>query len=57
MRFSSAFQPAVTLPEPRREEPARESQPPAARPGADLPEDLDARVRLVGEWQLGEGWN
>jgi hypothetical protein len=21
----------------------------------ELPEDLDARVRLIGEWQLGEG--
>jgi len=31
-------------------------QPAAAAPGLDLPEDLDARVRLIGEWQLGEGY-
>ena len=57
MRFSSVFQPAATPPEKRREEPARDPQPPAGLPGPELPEDLDARVRLVGEWQLGEGWN
>jgi hypothetical protein len=28
---------------------------PASPSPADLPDDLDARVRLVGEWQLGEG--
>ena len=37
--------------------PAVAAAPAAAGPSRwphDLPEDLDARVRLVGEWQLGE---
>lgn len=57
MRFSSAFQ----QPRPQREarpaeEPVREIPRPAAtRPAQELPDDLDARVRLVGEWQLLEG--
>jgi hypothetical protein len=64
MRFSSIFQSS-----PRRAaEDAREQSRPEAEPEADavpqpdmaevppqLPEDLDARVRLIGEWQLGEG--
>ena len=58
MRFSSVFQPAVPRAEsagadalrtPAEERPVE--PPPTAQ---DLPEDLDARVRLVGEWQLGE---
>jgi hypothetical protein len=57
MRFSAVFQ----RPRPQtaaREEPVRtESAPPEAAvvpvPPA-LPDDLDARVRLIGEWQLGE---
>lgn len=59
MRFSSVFQPPavpqpVTL--PRRAAQADEEPPAATRtvPGQDLPEDLDERVRLIGEWQLGE---
>ena len=28
---------------------------PGAEPPRELPESLDERVRLVGEWQLGEG--
>ena len=56
MRFSSVFQQTTPLPEARREEPAREKPPPAVTPAADLPDELDARVRLVGEWQLDEGW-
>jgi len=54
MRFSSAFNQASPPIEARREEPLRDLPQPAATPGQDLPEDLDARVRMVGEWQLGE---
>ena len=56
MRFSSVFQQTTPLPEARREEPAREKPQPAVTPAADLPDELDARVRMVGEWQLDEGW-
>jgi hypothetical protein len=55
MRFSSLFPPATPQPEARRAEPPREGPQPLSAPAADLPDDLDARVRLVGEWQLGEG--
>jgi hypothetical protein len=55
MRFSSAFQPKPQPSrEPREEQVRDKPQPMAAAPGQDLPDDLDARVRLVGEWQLGE---
>ena len=54
MRFSAIFQQPVPQREARPEEAVRENPPPATSPGQDLPEDLDARVRLVGEWQLGE---
>jgi len=54
MRFSSVFQSVSPQPEVRREEPLRETPQPAGVPATDLPEDLDARVRLIGEWQLGE---
>jgi hypothetical protein len=62
MRFSSVFQLPVVPQQPAA--PAREAasaehtaEPPAApAPGEDLPDDLDARVRLIGEWQLGEGY-
>jgi hypothetical protein len=55
MRFSAIFQQPVPQREARPEEAVREIPPPAAAlPGEGLPEDLDARVRLVGEWQLGE---
>jgi hypothetical protein len=56
MRFSTLFQPTPPLPETRSEAPARDDAPPPTQPGPELPEDLDARVRLVGEWQLGETW-
>lgn len=58
MRFSALFQhrapqsPAVEV--PVRPE-AAAPRPEATLPAADLPEDLDARVRLLGEWQLFEG--
>jgi hypothetical protein len=58
MRFSSIFQPTESAP---RKPPgdaatrAEKEQGAAAVPIADLPDDLDARVRLVGEWQQLEG--
>lgn len=60
MRFSSVFQLPAVPPQPAA--PAAERTPaesaeqarPALTPAAQLPDDLDARVRLVGEWQLGE---
>lgn len=59
MRFSSVFQLAAVPHDPaapRQPAPADVTSEPAAQPqpGDDLPEDLDARVRLIGEWQLGE---
>lgn len=61
MRFSSIFQLAAVplqpaLPAAGSAVPAVEVEPAAAVPIAipELPDDLDARVRLVGEWQLGE---
>ena len=64
MRFSSIFQSSPKRAvEDAREQPRPEAEPdpeaapqpgPAAAP-PPLPEDLDARVRLIGEWQLGEG--
>ena len=58
MRFSSIFQPKS--PEPRKASGEGSARPEptgavAATPAEDLPDDLDARVRLIGEWQLGEG--
>jgi hypothetical protein len=59
MRFSSVFQPPAMRPQAASARvPAQTDQAPphtAAPPaGEELPEDLDARVRLIGEWQLGE---
>ena len=61
MRFSSLFHKPLT---PRAAavalQPARVEQPlvpiavAAASPDSELPEALDERVRLVGEWQLGD---
>jgi hypothetical protein len=67
MRFSAVFQLPLPLPgaaqatAPVRIEtaaivpvaPAGVAEP--SRWPIDLPDELDARVRLVGEWQLGEG--
>ena len=60
MRFSSLFQltavppqPAVAAPVLREDESVQPARAAPALP--ELPDDLDARVRLVGEWQLGEG--
>lgn len=57
MRFSSLFQ--SPQPPQRVEAPAIQREhvaAPVAREPVprELPEELDARVRLVGEWQLGE---
>lgn len=57
MRFSSAFQNSRP-PQPKRSAEPRateEASRTPAPPPQDLPDDLDARVRLIGEWQLGEG--
>ena len=60
MRFSSVFQPSS---QPSRSAGAEGELALAVRPGPTagttnglppLPEALDERVRLVGEWQLGE---
>ncbi|MGV3569215.1 MAG: hypothetical protein ACO1PB_01355 [Ramlibacter sp.] len=61
VRFSSIFQMPLT---PRAaavpQAPARVEEPlvpiavAAAPPDSELPEALDERVRLVGEWQLGD---
>ena len=59
MRFSSIFH--LPLAQPLAAQPAvpaRVEAPenPATQPAPiELPEDLDQRVRLIGEWQLGEG--
>jgi len=63
MRFSAVFQlplsPRLAAEQPaavRVEESAAPALPVTQAPHfADLPEDLDQRVRMVGEWQLGEG--
>lgn len=63
MRFSSIFQIAAVplppaLPVDGGAAPAveigKEQAPPVPLAAPELPDDLDARVRLVGEWQLGE---
>jgi len=57
VRFSTVFQQTPT-PRPRPgEEDVRTEVAPPPSPGPEapeLPEELDARVRLIGEWQLGE---
>jgi hypothetical protein len=55
MRFSSVFRHPHPPSEVRPEESAQENPQPVTLPGQELPDDLDARVRLIGEWQLGEG--
>jgi hypothetical protein len=58
MRFSSLFQhpaPQPADPEPVRAQAAPQEAAQPAPPAQELPDDLDARVRLLGEWQLLEG--
>ena len=54
MRFSSIFQHRAPPEQVRPEEKPtlEETQAPAV--GPVLPEELDARVRLLGEWQVFE---
>jgi len=54
MRFSNIFQNSRPSANERRDDKPRDTPQPVAAPAKDLPEDLDARVRMVGEWQLGE---
>lgn len=54
MRFSSLFQPTPPPPERAQQEQAREPAQAGGVLPPELPDELDARVRLVGEWQLGE---
>lgn len=59
MRFSAIFQLPAVPPQnaaPVREPAPAEDRQAATLPPPELPDDLDARVRLVGEWQLGEGY-
>jgi hypothetical protein len=51
MRFSSLFPKPSPQREPRGTAALRENPRPTASPPKDLPEELDARVRLIGEWQ------
>jgi hypothetical protein len=61
MRFSSIFQRPPSQPLAAKTEAPVRMEPEPARAqlqlpaAANLPEDLDQRVRLIGEWQLGEG--
>jgi hypothetical protein len=56
MRFSSIFrrQPKPGAPRPEETLPRENPQPATSVPPPELPEDLDARVRLLGEWQVSE---
>jgi hypothetical protein len=59
MRFSSVFEPRMPLRMEQAEQRVPQGMPPAedrrAPAATDLPDDLDQRVRQVGEWQL-EDW-
>lgn len=55
MRFSSLFQPIPPASGQAQEKPLPDSGQATAMPPHELPDELDARVRLIGEWQLGEG--
>lgn len=58
MRFSSIFQWPLPL-QQSAQSPLRAQEPVVAATPQEcpvtLPDQLDERVRLVGEWQLGEG--
>lgn len=63
MRFSSIFQLPLASRSPAQVQLAVTEPAPASfvasEPApltAEPPDDLDQRVRLVGEWQLGEGY-
>lgn len=54
MRFSSLFQPKPPASEQAQPERPRDAAQGSVDAAPELPDELDARVRLVGEWQLGE---
>lgn len=58
MPFSSLFRlfrrPAVVGEDAARVEATPQQPAVTAPPPAQMPEDLDARVRLLGEWQVSE---
>ena len=63
MRFSTAITPQTTPADAERARAMLDAMEVAPRPGATAqapwpadapPDDLDQRVRQVGEWQLGE---
>jgi hypothetical protein len=54
MRFSFVFQPKPPASEQAQQEPRQQSAEAGAVAVDELPDELDARVRLIGEWQLGE---
>jgi hypothetical protein len=63
MRFSNIFQLPLASRSPAQVQLAVTEPAPAsfvtsepAALAAEPPDDLDQRVRLVGEWQLGEGY-
>ena len=63
MRFSSVFQlpavpqqPAAPAREAAPQAQADEQAPLSAAPAEEPADDLDERVRRIGEWQLGEGY-
>lgn len=58
MRFSAVFEPRMPMRNAQAEERAAQQQAqgePIAAPPQQLPDDLDQRVRQIGEWQL-EDW-
>jgi hypothetical protein len=59
MRFSTVFEPRSPVRATQDEERAPQAQPPSVsaqvQPAAETPDDLDQRVRQLGEWQL-EDW-
>jgi hypothetical protein len=58
MRFSAAFESGMPMRAAQAQERAVQQQVAAeqtAIPPQDLPDDLDQRVRQIGEWQL-EDW-
>lgn len=59
MRFSTVFEPRMPLRGAQGEDSAHSGAPPASQQAvllpAELPDDLDQRVRQSGEWQL-EDW-
>lgn len=61
MRFATSIpsrQPAPqarpAVPESTAAEPPRAAEPPQPWPPQEPPDDLDQRVRQVGEWQIGD---